>query len=296
MHDLRPMLRTLAALLIAPAFALHAQTDALAYLEAARQAYATKDYPTAEAMADSALKRDGKLPGGHKLRGDIRQKQGNLHGALLDYVKAEKLDRNDARLYISRSAIHITEGRLSDAMKDLDKARKLTPNDPDLWYNRACANYLGQNNEGALRDLDHCLKLRPGNPDALFLRGVVKGELYREEEGLEDIQAALQLDPKVSGGRMSAAILLFELERYDEAIAAFTVLIDERAPELKEALYYRADCHYKLGDKGSACVDWRRCGELGDADAQVIVRNYCLTDAEKIPKKPVKKKKLVIEF
>jgi tetratricopeptide (TPR) repeat protein len=126
---------------------------------------------------------------------------------------------------------------------------------------------------------------------------VVKGELFKEEDGLEDIDAAMKLNPEIVGARMSAAVLLFELERYEEAMARFTEVINDKDNDLMEALYYRADCYYNLEDKGSACADWRRCGEMGDKDAQFIVRNYCLTDEEKIPKKPVKKnRKSVIEF
>ena len=139
--------------------------------------------------------------------------------------------------------------------------------------------------------------MREGNADALFLRGVVKGELFKEEDGLTDIEEAIRLDPAIAGGRMSAAVLLFELERYEQAIERFTEVIEAGGDELKEAYYYRADCHYNLGDKERACADWTQSGELGDKDAQFIVRNYCMTDELKIPKKPLKKpRKTVIEF
>ena len=291
------MLRTLLlSCLLLPAL-LHAQNEAIAHLGHARKAYAANDLPVALAHADSALSLDPKLPGGHKLRGDIKQRQGNLHGALIDYTKAERVDDTDARLYVSRSAVYISEGRLKEALRDADKAIKLAPDDPDGFYNRACASYLGQNNEAALRDLERAVRLREGNADALFLRGVVKGELFKEEEGLADIEEAIRLDPTIAGGRMSAAVLLFELQRYELAIERFTEVIEAGGDELKEAYYYRADCHYNMGDKERACADWTASGELGDKDAQFIVRNYCLTDEVKIPKKPVKKpRKTVIEF
>lgn len=306
MHDLRPilngsMLRTLTlALAFSPAL-LFAQpgaspNDALAHLEKARKAYAAEDYTTALAHADSAITLDSSVPGGYKFRGDIKQRQENLHGAIIDYTKAEKQDPNDARLYVSRGAVYITEGRLKEGIKDCDKAIKLAPNDPDPFYNRACAHYLGRNNEAALRDLNRSLELRKDNADALFLRGVVKGELFREEDGLADLEASLRINPEQDGGLMSLGVLLFDLERYDEAIAKFTEVIDKGKDDLAEAYYYRADCYYKLDNKGDACVNWRRSAELGDKDAVFIVRNYCNTDADKIPKKPQRKRNMVIEF
>lgn len=295
--DLRPMFRSiLLAVLIVPV-TLCAQRSAEEQLALAQQAYAADTFALALAHADSALKMDESIPGGYKLRGDIKQKQRDMHGALLDYTKAAKLEPENARLYVSRSAVHISEGRLKEAVRDADLALNIDPQDADAWYNRACANYMGRNNEGALRDLERATKIRPEFADALFLRGVVKGEQYREAGGLVDIEEALRLNPDIPGGQMSAAVLLFESERYQEAIERFTQVIAKEDDDLMVAHYYRADCYYHMEDKENACIDWRRSGEMGDKDAQFIVRNYCNTDAETIPKKPQRKRReTVIEF
>jgi len=294
--DLRPMVRSLLAALLLLPFALHAQRSAQDHLTLAQQAYKADTFELALAHADTAITLDATLPGVYKLRGDIKQKQRDMHGALMDYTRAAKLEPEDPRLYVSRSAVHISEGRLKEAVRDADIAIGLDAKDADAWYNRACANYIGRNNEGALRDLERATKLRPEFADALFLRGVVKGEQYKEAGGLVDIEEALRLNPNIPGGQMSAAVLLFESERYQEAIARFTIVIDQEDDDLAVAHYYRADCYYHLEDKENACTDWRLSGELGDKDAQFIVRNYCNTEAETIPKKPMKRRETVIEF
>ncbi len=290
------LMRHVVLLLAALPLLAHAQGTAAAHLAKARTAYQANELTIALAYADSAIAADQTIAGGYKLRGDIKQRQKNLHGALVDYTKAEKYTPDDPRLYVSRSAVYVSEGRVKEAVNDAERALKLDPKDADAWYNRACANYVGRNNDGALRDLDRALENAPQHANALFLRGVVKGELFKEDAGLADIEAALAIDPTIAGGKMSAAVLLFELKRYPEAIARFTEVIADGGEELKEAHYYRADCHYQLGDKDLACTDWRVSGELGDKDAQFIVRNYCSTDADKIPKKPKKDRKTVIEF
>jgi len=291
------MLRSLFASAMLLPCTLLAQPDAVDHLKNAETAYRSNDLDAALAYADSALRMDDKAPGGYKLRGDIKQRQRDMHGAMMDYVKSEKIEPDNARLYVSRSALHITEGRVKEAMRDVDKALDLDDTDPDAWYNRACANYLGQNNDGALRDLENCLKLRPENADALFLRGVVKGELYKEKDGIADIEAAMKLNPALTGGAMSLGVLLFESKEYEAAIVKFTEVIDAGAEELKEAYYYRGDCYYELKNKELACQSWRESADLGDGDAKFIVRNYCNTDEDKIPKKPVRgRRKMVIEF
>ncbi len=276
---------------------LLAQPDADDHLTIAKSAYSANQLELALAHADSALRLNAEIKGGFKLRGDIKQRQQDMHGAMMDYVKAERLDPEDARLYVSRSAIHITEGHLKEAMRDVDRAIDIDKTDADAWYNRACVNYLGQNNDGALRDLERSLELRPENADALFLRGVVKGELYKEEAGIGDIKEALRLKPSILGGTMSLAVLLFEDKQYDLAIEKFGEVIALKNEDLRDALYYRADCYYAKENKEKACDDWRVAAQMGDSDAKFIVRNYCNSTEEKIPKKPVKgRRRSVIEF
>lgn len=289
----RPLL---AGAAIVPSIML-AQPTADDHLKNAQTAYKASEWKIAQAYADSAIAMEPGIPGGYKLRGDIKQRQQDMHGALLDYVKAEKVEPDNARLYVSRSAVHITEERIKEAMRDIEKALDLDDSDPDAWYNRACANYIGRNNDGALRDLERSLDLRPNNADALFLRGVVQGELFKEEEGIVDIQAALELKPDMADGFMSLGVLQFETKQYEAAIATFTKVIDAQDDALKDALYYRADCYYALKNKELACENWREAAKLGENDARFIVKNYCNTEEDKIPKKPVRtRRKSVIEF
>ncbi len=292
-HDMARSL--LLALLLAPC-ALFAQGSAQDHLTAARTAYEADTLSLALAYADSAIQLDPNIMGGLKLRGDIKQRQRNFHGAMMDYTRAEKVEPENPRLFISRAAVHISEGNLKEAVQDCDRAIKLDPNDADAWYNRACADYMGHNNDGAMRSLEKAVKLKGEHADALFLRGVVRGEQYKEAAGIEDIKAALQLNPKIAGGWMSLGVLQFENEQYQDGIESFTRAIDVDDEEKKTAFYYRGDCYYHLEDKDNACINWRQSAKLGDKDAQFIVKNYCMTDAETIPKKPKKRRNTVIEF
>lgn len=290
------MTRSLLLVLLLSPIASFAQRTAQDHLLAARTAYEADTLELALAHADSAILLDASVKGGLKLRGDIKQKQRNFHGALMDYTKAERIEPDNPRLYVSRSAIHITEGHLREAVADCDRAIKLDPNDADAWYNRACADYMGRNNDGAMRSLERAVKLKSEHADALFLRGVVRGEQYKEAAGIDDISAALAINPDIAGGWMSLGVLQFEDAQYEAAITSFTRVIDAEDDEAKTAYYYRGDCYYHLKDKENACFNFRQSAKAGDKDAQFIVRNYCNTDAEEIPKKPTKRHNTVIEF
>lgn len=286
----------LAALLVAtaPAFA---QGDASTYLVAATADYEACLLDSALVKVDRALAEDSSLARAFKLRGDIRQHQQDFDAAMDDYRSAEKLDNTNPRLYVSRSALHITEGNAKGGLRDADKALALDENDADAWYNRGWALYQGGDLDAALRSVRRALDNHPGFPEALYLSGVIKGARYDEAAGVEEIAEALAMKPSIPGGLMSLAVLLFEDKRYEEAIPKFTEVIATDSTELAAAYYYRADSHYNLGDKEKACADWLRSMRLGDKDASFIKRNYCDTDASKIPKKPKRQpRKTTIQF
>lgn len=251
---------------------------------------------SAWSSVERAIAMDARNALAFKLRGDLNQRKGDSEAALLDYNQSEDLDPNNPRLFVSRAALRISKGMHKTALKDCERAIEIAPADPDAFYNRACALYLGGNTEAARKDAEKAVKLKPDHADALYLVGVTKGELYQEEDGLADIAEALRLKPTIPGGMMSMGILLYEAKRYEEAIDKFTEVIATDTSELAAAYYYRGDCWYNLENKEKACADFIYSLRLGDRDALFIKKNYCDTDLEKIPKKPVKKRRTMVEF
>ena len=283
----------LLSLFFTPAFAQSAQE----HMAAATLAYDAGKLDSALVQVDQAISLDPQLAQAFKLRGDIHQHQREFDAAMADYRSSEKLDNTDARLYVSRSALHITEGNPKGGLRDADKALAIDPKDADAWYNRGWALYQGGDQGAALKSVRKALDFNPGFPEALYLSGVIKGAQYDEKAGVEEITEALTLKPSIPGGLMSLAVLLFEDKRYEDAIPKFTEVIASDTTELAAAYYYRADSYYSIGDKENACADWLRSMRLGDKDASFIKKNYCDTDANKIPKKPKRQpRKTSIQF
>ena len=284
----------LLSLSVIPAFA---QPDAETHMMAATAAYDVGKLDSALAEVDRAIAFDPALAKAFKLRGDIHQHKRKYDAAMDDYKVSEKLDDTDPRLYVSRSALRITDGNYKAGLRDADKALELDPNDADAWYNRAWALFKGNDEDAALKSVRKALDFQPQFPEALYLSGVIKGARYDEKEGVEEIAEALAMKPSIPGGLMSLAVLLYEDKRYEDAIPKFTEVIANDTTELAGAYYYRADSYYNIGDKDNACLDWSKSMRLGDKDAAFIKRNYCDTDAKKIPKKPKRlPRKTTIEF
>ena len=284
----------LLSLFAVPAFA---QADAETHLETATAAYNAGKLDSALAEVDRTIALDATLAKAFKLRGDIHQHKRDFTAAMDDYKLSEKLDDTDPRLYVSRSALRITDGNYKAGLRDADKAIELDPKDADAWYNRAWALFQGKDEDAALKSVRKALDFQPQFPEALYLSGVIKGAQYNEKDGVVEIEQALAMKPSIPGALMSMAVLLFESKRYEEAIPKFTEVIAHDTTELVNAYYYRADSYYNLGDKEHACEDWLKSMRMGDKDAAYIKRNYCDTDAKKIPKKPKRTpRKTTIEF
>ncbi len=232
----------------------------------------------------------------YKLRGDCKQRIAKYESAILDYDTALSISKEDHRLFVSRGAARMSLGKLKSAIKDFDRAISMDESDADAWFNKGGALYLSFDNRNAFKALNKALELNPDHADALFIRGVVKGELYDEAGGIDDIKRALALKTDLDGAQMSLAILLYELEEWDNAIEAYGNVIDAEDKYLTDALYYRGDCNYNKGNKEAACIDWRSSAKLGDDDAIYIVANYCDTDAKKVPKKRKKVRQTTITF
>lgn len=274
-----------------------AQRTAEAELADAVGAVLAGEQDSAMARVERALRLDPALAPAYKLRGDLHQRRKSYQAALEDYNKAEDIDASDARLYVSRSALRLTEGNYKGAARDCDKALELDPTEADAYNNRAWALYLMDASDAALKDAIKAVRLKPTHAEAMYLCGLIKGERYNEEEGLADLEAALTLDPDLPGGSMSLAVLLYEARYYEKAVAKFDEVIASDTTELAAAHYYRGQSYYEMKDKEKACADFAVAARLGDKDATFIKRNYCDTDANKIPRKPRKgARKTTIQF
>jgi Tfp pilus assembly protein PilF len=88
--------------------------------------------------------------------------------------------------------------RLTDyprALTDLDEAQKLQPNNADIYLARGEVEQALGNNEAALRDFDEFGKLAPKDPRGLVWRSSVLEESGRTQEALAAMESALALEP-----------------------------------------------------------------------------------------------------
>lgn len=162
-------------------------------------------------------------------------------GAIVDYSKAIELNPKDSYLYRVRGS---SKNNLQDylgAIADYSKAIELSPKNSVTYYFRGRAKFELKDFIGAIADYSIAIELNPKNPqDTYMLRAVAKCELKDFRGAIADCSKEIVLNPK---------------DNY--------------------AYYFRGIAKINVGQKDSACLDWSKAGELGEADAYEMIKKYC---------------------
>ncbi len=140
------------------------------------------------------------------------------------------------------------------------------PDSPEVMLERArILMDRGQEAE-AIPVLDGVLKAMPNNPDAYYQRGLAYENLDLPEKALADYVACLKLDDLRTDALNNKAVQLAKLKRYDEAIAAFTELVDL---DREDFLGYRnrALCRFDMHDTAGALQDYETALKLNPDDS-----------------------------
>jgi len=121
----------------------------------------------------------------------------------------------------------------------------------------ATARYRNGDFEAAERLIGEALKLDPNSPELWSNRGTAQVLLGRREAALESFDRALRLKPDFWGAVVHRAHILFELQRYAEAIPAYEMLL-ARDPGHAYSAGNLVFCRLQ-------CCDWSTLGRDRDA-------------------------------
>ncbi len=111
--------------------------------------------------------------------------------------------------------------------------------------------------EDAIADLSEAIAQEPYNAELYATRGFIYLESDNEEYlkyARADFDYALYLDPEQWAADYCLGMIAYAEEDYEEALRRFSAA-RERAPLRPEIYYYRALCHYRLGDPQRAAEE-----------------------------------------
>lgn len=116
--------------------------------------------------------------------------------------------------------------KYAEALKACDQAIALNSNDPQTWTDRSTIVFAQAKHSEAVAAFNQVLKLEPDKPQILAKRCISLFQLENYEPALKDCELALQVaDQRLQSLPDQAwyyrGAALFELKRFDEALAAY---------------------------------------------------------------------------
>ena len=117
----------------------------------------------------------------------------NFEGAIKDYSKAIKADKNLRDGYFNRGICAMALQDFKSAKKDLDRTIELDPNFVKAYYSRATLLVSQQQYQQSLPDLDKTIELDETTPNALTLRGQIRAQTGDKKGACEDFNKAKEI-------------------------------------------------------------------------------------------------------
>jgi tetratricopeptide (TPR) repeat protein len=195
-----------------------------------------------------------------KLRGVLERLRGQNPnaGLSLDRLIAVRLDgsaifRTDAGLVQDDGQLHL-EFDDEQGLEALPLA--VQPQSAAEWFQEG----VEAEGDGKLEDAANCYRnaLRVGGPSAQIcfdLAGVLSA-LGQKYQALERYLQVVEIDPQHSDGWNNLGVTLCELNRHEEAVAAFEESVRLNRGNVR-AIYNLADCLSELGRDDESRKQWR---------------------------------------
>lgn len=177
-------------------------------------------------------------------RGVWRQGQGDVAGARADFDRAIQYSPSQPHFFCDRGNLRGDAGDVKGAIADFSTALTLNPADVDVLLGRSHWFAMQEDFAHARIDLDRAIVLEPNNYSALNNRGILELTEENFAAARDDFSAAIRSNPS-----------------------------------LGIAYYNRGQARHELRDAGGSCRDLSQAVQLGFADAQELLTQWCAGSA-----------------
>ncbi|MDI1480003.1 tetratricopeptide repeat protein [Polyangium sp. y55x31] len=128
-------------------------------------------------------------------RGNRKQEEGDLDGAIADFTEAMKLAPGEHAPVYNRGNARSLAGDVHGALDDYTKAIEMAPEFAPAWQRRGLTKQRHGNLEGAIIDLDESIRLAPDEPSAYGERAALRALRADFAGAVEDCERALAMAP-----------------------------------------------------------------------------------------------------
>jgi tetratricopeptide (TPR) repeat protein len=209
----------LSAALVLPTLAQVENADMLAGMSALRKA----DHATAERAFTAATAASPDDPRTWYYRAVNRQQSGDHSGALADLERSLTLDATDVHALLRRAESHIALGQHTQALPDLERILAIRPTGPaaeHALFLIGAQQVAREDRVSAKQTYDRLVSIAPLDAQAWCNRGLVLASMHMDAPALADLEKAVALDPTMSEAYVQLALVLFRMDRVQEACHA----------------------------------------------------------------------------
>lgn len=201
-------------------------------------------------------------------RASLRERAGDVAGALEDLDRVVTVDPSNAWARAARARLLQELGRHEAALADLAAAIEIEPAIASHHYRRGLSLYgLGRPRE-AIAAFDRALRLEPAVPQAWLDRGLAFEAMGHAAIALGNYERALRLDPRNQTALTRRAAALQRTGRTAQAIAAYGALLD--AYPAAFGFNNRAGLLIAQGRRAEALQDLERALALAPGDRNAL--------------------------
>ncbi|MDI3283127.1 YbjN domain-containing protein [Polyangium sp. 15x6] len=149
-------------------------------------------------------------------RGNRKQEEGDLDGAIADFTEAMKLAPGEHAPMYNRGNARSLAGDVHGALHDYTKAIEMAPEFAPAWQRRGLTKQRHGDLAGAIADLDEAIRLAPDEPSAYGERAALRALRADFAGAVEDCERALAMAPPDWHHRPNTQHLLDTIRKAEE--------------------------------------------------------------------------------
>jgi tetratricopeptide (TPR) repeat protein len=158
-----------------------------------RELYEKHEYTESLLILNKAIETDPNHSPAYYLRGNIKDRFDDRHGAMKDYNSAIEKNPKSADAFFARGNVKMKLQDYYGAIDDFSAAITINENYIEAYFNRGKAKQMLQAYQDAINDCTKIIQINPKSVDAYYMRGILRIDFGDMKNGCLDLSKAGEL-------------------------------------------------------------------------------------------------------